>query len=74
MDLNDKVSSFKIGKGVRLELCANPDCGGNWDEKTSFVGPYKSDNIGRWNDIVSVAKTFRYDETDLNQARVQIFG
>ena len=68
------ISSFKLGKRLRIELCEHRDCKGHWDDVMSYVGPYKSDNIGRWNDIVSVAKTFRYDETDLNQARVQIFG
>ena len=73
MDLNDKISSFKIGKGVRLELCEHPDCWGHWTDRISFVGPYKSENLGIWTDKAAFAKTFGYDENDLNQARVSLF-
>jgi hypothetical protein len=68
------IASFKIGKGIRLELCEHPDCKGHWDDVTSFLGPYKSETLGRWNDMASRAKTFMYDENDLDQARVQIFA
>jgi hypothetical protein len=68
------IASFKIGKGIRLELCEHSDCKGHWDDVTSFLGPYKSETLGRWNDKASRAKTFKYDEKDLDQARVQIFA
>lgn len=68
------ISSFKLGKRLRIELCEHRDCKGNWDDVMSYVGPYKSEWIGRWDNVISVVKTYNYDETDLNQARVQIFA
>ena len=55
-------------------MCEHGGCRGIWDDKTSFVGPYKTDNFDRWTDQASVLRTYPYDPTDLNQARVQIFA
>jgi len=38
---NDKITSLKIGKNIRVTLCKNTDCNGNnWDDKINLVGPY----------------------------------
>ncbi len=71
---NDDISSFKLGKGIRVELCEHGACYGYWDDKTSYVGPYKTDNFNRWTDETSVLRTYPYNPTDLNEARVQIFA
>lgn len=42
---NDKVSSFRIGKGVRAFICRDEDCHiDSWDDVIELLGPY---NIGQ---------------------------
>jgi hypothetical protein len=39
---NDKITSLKIGKNIRVTLCKHSDCiGTNWDDKINLVGPYQ---------------------------------
>ncbi len=71
---NDRASSFKLGRGIRLDLCAHRGCEGGWREKISFVGPVNSGSMQGWNDEATVAQTFPYNEADASQARVQVFG
>eukprot|EP00347_Sterkiella_histriomuscorum_P022447 403338454 len=79
-DLNDingvydqKISSFQIGKGRRVQLCKNPGClVYNSEDYIEILGPYQSGKINetdRW--IRSIIQN-SYDE--LVDPRIQLFG
>jgi hypothetical protein len=53
MNMNDKISSLKIGENVRLLLCDNVNCEGNWDTRVDIIGPYQTPMLDAHNDMFS---------------------
>ena len=61
---NDKLSSFKIGAGVRALLCNDWDCNDyqNYGQSIELLGPFNSgEMLPDWNDWVSHIKLYPYD-------------
>jgi hypothetical protein len=61
MGWNDAASSFKIGSNIRVTLCDNAACGGNWNNVLDIVGPIVVGDMGNWNDIISEVLTYPYN-------------
>lgn len=71
INFNDKIASFRIGKGVKVKFCDNVDCSGDWDKVIEIVGPYNVGDVGyKWLGKISYVKTEIYDEDDLDSLRV----
>lgn len=58
---NDKISSFKIGEGVRVKICANSGCEGDWDSVVEIVGPYNQGDFNENNDVATEVYLYPYN-------------
>eukprot|EP00347_Sterkiella_histriomuscorum_P023106 403335924 len=68
-----KISSFKIGKGRRVQLCKNIGCKVNSPEdQIELIGPYESGKLGDIDNWIRAINTFPYDE--FTEPRLQILG
>lgn len=69
---NDEITSFRIGKGVRVKLCADSGCRGGWSSAVELVGPYNQPNFNSNNDWATEVHLFPYSAA--NEKYVQVFG
>lgn len=72
-DFNDKMSSFKIGEGLRVKFCSNNHCAGDaWHDSFELLGPYNSPVQKTANDWVSYVEVHDYDPA--TEPRVMLLG
>jgi hypothetical protein len=69
---NDQISSFRIGKGVRVKICSNVGCTGDWDNAVEILGPYSQGDFNERNDWASEIYIYPYNP-DTDQY-IQVFG
>ena len=73
MNFNDKTSSFKVGAGARVRLCRH-SCPGSFRNSIEVVGPYNINDLNDMDNTISTYQSWTYDETDMSDARVSLFG
>lgn len=62
-DFDDTMSSFKIGRKVRVKFCRNRDCGNaNIDTVSEVMGPFNQDSMPDRNNWLSYVEVSTYDE------------
>ena len=69
----DKTTSIAVGAGVRAKFCRHT-CPGNHVNSFDVVGPYNINDLDEMDNTISNLVTNPYDESDLTDARVQLFG
>ena len=71
---NDKISSFRIGSGVRVKLCKHYGCSNDNGKPgyIEFVGPVQVTSDFFWNDDISEIYTYPYDAK--KSPRVMVFA
>lgn len=67
------MSSLQVGSGVRARFCNN-NCPGGEGSSYEVVGPYNLNELDIANNKMDNMQCWTYDETDLTDARVSLFG
>ena len=75
---NPGISALKLGAATRMKICKSLNCANESqiDDAAEVVGPYTINKLEFYtlNDLVLSIQLYNYDETDLDQARVTLFG